>query len=258
MRKKEEMSNNQEFFDDEIESFLASYSVPSIEDKKIEDTVDVLREYMPKKINKRNLLNLMLNEITYINKTYWIIAGILVVISAFLPLIFEISPYYYLSLIGPIPMILGISELIKGREEKMWEMEKSCKYNYKQIILARIIIICSFSIIIDLLLCTLIAFNYRGMAYMYLMLSWIAPFALIASLAFLMVSRQAGSGSIIGGLSIWICFVAIGNEYFSIVIEQLSTASVIGAIAISMAIFFYTVRVFYKKFIDYEEVITWN
>lgn len=117
MRKKEEMSNNQEFFDDEIESFLASYSVPSIEDKKIEDTVDVLREYMPKKVNKRNLLNLMLNEITYINKTYWIIAGILVVISAFLPLIFEISPYYYLSLIGPIPMILGISELIKGRED---------------------------------------------------------------------------------------------------------------------------------------------
>lgn len=140
----------------------------------------------------------------------------------------------------------------------MWEMEKNCKYNYKQIILARIIIICSFSIIIDLLLCTLIAFNYRGMAYMYLMLSWIAPFALIASLAFLIVSRQAGSGSIIVGLSIWICFVAIGNEYFSIVIEQLSTASVIGAIAISMAIFFYTVRVFYKKFIDYEEVITCN
>lgn len=258
----DEESNNiimeNEDQNEEIQKFLNSYVVPSIEEEKILETVDMLRKYMPKSKKQSSLIMMIKNEITYINKLYILISIGLVLMGLFLPSKDYETYYLYLLIISPILFLIGLFEIVKGREEKMWELEKSFKYNCKQIILSRLVIISSFSIILNLILCGIFSVNASFIVAVKLMLNWIAPFSIAASISLLIVSKVESNVSVMFCICSWIAAAFMAQNLLLKFMESVNLISLISAIAISISIFIYSIYTFYKKTIDFEGMITWN
>ena len=250
--------NCNEEFDKDIEGFLQSYIVPKASEEEVQDTVEKLRQYMPKEKKKSIIFMMIKNQVTYINKFYFLASLSLILIALFLPSNDELSYYKYLICSSPISILLGLFELIKSREEKMWELEKSFKYNYNQIVLSRLIIISSFSIIVNLTLCGIFTNNASTEILLKLMTTWIAPFSLVASISFLIVSRLPGNNSIIICICAWIIALAFAQKFLLRFVESAGVLSLIVAIAISSLVFLCCAHVFYKRTINLEEETIWN
>ncbi|MBZ9633298.1 hypothetical protein [Clostridium sp. FP1] len=250
--------NHNEEFDKDVEEFLESYIVPKASEEEIQVTVEKLRQYMPKEKKKPAIIMMMKNQVTYINKFYFLASLSLILIALCLPSNDALSYYKYLICSSPISILLGLFELIKSKEEKMWELEKSFKYNYNQIILSRLIIISSFSIIINLTLCGIFANNVSTNILLKLMTTWIAPFSIVASISFLIVSKLSSNSSIMLCICGWIIIVAFAQKFLLGFIESVGDLSLISAIVISSLVFVGCVHAFYKRTINLEEETVWN
>lgn len=251
---------NDDLFDDDIDNFLASYTEPSIDETKIDNTVDVLRAYMPRKIKKQSVMAIIKNEISYVDKYYWIFAAFIILFSSVISIPEHISPYTYIAIVSPIPLIIGLAQLIKGIEEKMCEIEKSCKYNYKEIIACRLAIICTFSMVLNLALCTIFAFTQEGISFFKILFAFIAPFTIVAFICLMVVSKYLSPGSVVACLVAWIGISAAGNfiTSYGSLIEKLSNVSLAFGTVIFIIIFLYSVKRFYNNLINNEEVYLWN
>ncbi len=266
MLKKESSNNGKQLLEDEvnmdleIEEFLASYTVEKVEDEDIENTVEVLRSYMPKKKKSSNnitfpYMSLIKNEITYINKIYWIGSLIFIVIGLSFVSINKASPYNYLLQISPIPIILGILEVLKGSEDKVWELEMSFKYSFRQLVLVRLLIVMCFSALINIFLMVMFFKTIPEMTLLKLFFSWITPFSLVGTGSLIIVSKFRTKNSVILCLSIWSIIAIYANEYFAHEIEAFSSMFTLAFIGASVGIFIYSVYVFYKKMIRFDEKI---
>ena len=59
-----------EFYDKEISEFLESYVLEEASEEKIEETIDVLKEYMPREKERYPLLKVIKNQLTFISREY--------------------------------------------------------------------------------------------------------------------------------------------------------------------------------------------
>lgn len=141
-----------EFMDKEIEDFLASYVVKDCDKERIDETIDVLKSYIPKQKEKHVLLKMIKNELTYANKIYLLASLIFIILGIFLTARIKVSSYYIMLFASPIPVIIGLYELAKSRMNHMWELEKSMKYSCSIISLAKIIIVIGTSSILNIFL----------------------------------------------------------------------------------------------------------
>lgn len=116
--KKTDMRDD-DYFDNEISEFLNLYTTEKVPEEMIDITIDSLRQYMPPKKEKNTLLTLISNELTYINKSYFIAATILVIISLAFSIECNINQYKTLMIISPLPMILGMFQIVKSTRNNM-------------------------------------------------------------------------------------------------------------------------------------------
>lgn len=144
----------------DIEDYLDSYVVNQVDEEKIDSTIDILKAYMPKEevetakkdirifdVIKENI-GLVKLQLSLISKSYLILSLLLILVGTIATVKLNLSA----SIIAPIPILLGIFEIIKGREENVWELELSYKYSLREIILSRLIIINVISILISIII----------------------------------------------------------------------------------------------------------
>ena len=112
-----------DYFDNEISEFLNSYTAEKVPEEMIDSTIDSLRKYMPPKKTKNLMVTLIKNEVTYINKSYFIAATIFVAISLAFSMQYNLNLYSTLMIISPMPMILGMFQIVKSTQNNMWELE---------------------------------------------------------------------------------------------------------------------------------------
>lgn len=249
---------NDDCWDREIDEFLASYTVKTIDEEEIGRTVDVLRTYMPKAKDKYKVFRLIQNEITYVNKIYWVISMIIMILGIIITNQQSYSSYETLLFISPIPIILGIYEIERGKREKMWELEKSFKYSYSKIMITRLLIIISFTAIVNM---TYSLFLYNGQGADVLirfMTAWIAPIFIVILINIIVVNRFSSSYSIIITSSIWIVTLVLGREKIISFIEDAQTISLIITILISIVIFSFAILKFYNYEEKYEGELLWS
>lgn len=253
-----ELLDHNEKFDKDIEEFLESYIVPKVQEEDIQETIKELRQYMPNEKKNPVIIMMIKNQIEYMGKIYFLASLSLVLIALFLPSNDELAYYKYLICSSPISILIGLFELIKSSEGKIWELEKSFKYNYKEIILARLIIISSFAIIINLTLCGIFINNVSTKILLKLMTTWIAPFSIVSSISFLIVSRRSNNNSIMICICGWLVVVFFAQKYLLRFVESVGILSLIGAIVISILVFICCAHAFYKRTINLEEEIIWS
>ncbi|KNF08321.1 hypothetical protein CLPU_8c00860 [Gottschalkia purinilytica] len=196
-------------FIDEINEY--SIEVPS--QNEINTCIENLRKHVPK---KKNLLDILKNitkrieiDLSYMNKLYWTINILIFLISYLFIITKNISPYGVIVFISPIPLILGFTEIFKGRENGMIELELSFKVSAREIILSRMIILGAFNIALNLVMAIMISRSYTGLNLLKVNIMWLTPFIWVNFVSFMIAKRIRSQYVSFGMIGTWICSILL-------------------------------------------------
>lgn len=258
MKEKEQLISEDELLDKEISDFLASYTVECVDEDKIEETVDILRTYMPKKREKFVIYKLVKNEITYVNKYYWI-ASMLILLSGMLLINKEdLPPYSVIILLSPFTMIIGIIEVFKSRRNKMWELEKSFQYSYRKVVMSRILIIITFSCIINLSMAVFLSLVDKSTKLALLNATWIIVLLLTTSINLFSMKYIKNEISIISIDICWMLFLELMNNKIVFLLNSVNEIAIFASVIIAIILFIASLSIFYKKSILFGDEVAWN
>ncbi|EJO5348092.1 hypothetical protein NRP93_002197 [Clostridium botulinum] len=208
---------------EEMEQFIDAFNDYSIEyptKNEIDQCIENLRIYVPQKKSLlqgfQKLLERGQIELSYINKVYWIITILTFLITFKLAINMNINPYKVVMLISPIPLLLGIIEVFKGKENNMLELELSFKISGKEMIISRIIIIGIFNIILNTAMSLLLFKSGIDVELVKINIFWIVPFVWVNLIAFLIAKNIKGYYVSLVAISFWIVLVSalFKNKYF--------------------------------------------
>lgn len=251
----------------EIELFLDSYMVKKVDDEKIENTIDVLREYIPKQAeegieiklkqsligNIKSITNLAQFNISLVSKSYWILSLVLILLGVIATKKFNFNIYSSAIIMSPIPILLGIFELIKGKEENVWELELSYKYSLKETLLCKIVIILIFSILISLIM-TVTLYNTNCQISLLKMIKLsLIPMFVTSAISLIIVSLYRNSNSIGVCVAIWMIQAATIDEKTIENILTIDNLTIIFTLIVSIILTIYASKLFYKMSVNYTD-----
>lgn len=241
----------------DIEDYLNSYVVNQVDEEKIDSTIDILKAYMPKEevetvkkdirifdVIKENL-GLIKLQLSLISKLYLILSLLLILVGTIATVKLNLSVYLSASIIAPIPILLGIFEVIKGREENVWELELSYKYSLREIILSRLIIINVISILISIIISINLNNIYSQINLFNMISIWLIPIFAISSVSLVITSVYRSMNSIALCMAVWI-LGAMGISLYEKManIANINLSIALGISAIGVVI---SSKLFYKK-----------
>ncbi|APH15793.1 putative membrane protein [Clostridium sporogenes] len=258
MKETKEVFKDKEFLDisqKEMEQFIDVFNDYSVEyptQNEIDQCIENLRVYVPKKKSLLQVFEKLLSrgqiEISYINKLYWIISILVFLITFKLATDMSINPYKVITLISPIPLLLGFIEIFKGKENNMLELELSFKISGKEIIISRIIIIGIFNIILNTAMSVLFFKTGLDIQLLKINIFWMVPFVWVNLIAFTIAKNFRGGYVSLGVISFWILLVSIlfKSKYFIERIMYIDTGIYI-AMAIAGIYLYYRILKKYMK-----------
>lgn len=254
----------------DIEKFLDSYVVKKVDEEKIDLTIETLRNYMPKNssenlvVNKniyllnkiRTNMELMKIQFMLFNKIY-IIASLILTLGGLIGAIkYNLNPYVSSYTIAPIPILLGLVEILRGKEEGVWELELSYKYSFREIIFAKLTIIGITSIAISLFMSFILANTYSEVNLLKLINTSLIPICFISIISLVTASIYRSMNSIALSTGIWIiCSNMVDSNTFKD-IANVSNLKLFTMVVILGILTIVSLRLFYKKsinFIDYKK-----
>lgn len=241
----------------DIENFLDSYVVNKVEEQKIDYTIDILKSYMPKQevqaINERSTflermresISLVKFQFSLISKVYLILSLLLILVGTIMTIKLNLSIYLSAFIIAPIPILLGIFEIIKGRDENVWELELSYKYSLREIVFSRLIIINVVSILISIIISVSLNNIYSDINLFKMISIWLIPIFTMASISLVITSVYKSINSITLCIAIWI----LGAMSISIYekIGDITNINILMILGVSLIATFVASKLFYKK-----------
>ena len=246
----------------DIEYFLNSYTVNKVEEEKIDSTIDILKAYMPEveveeiqikneitfvEIIKNNL-ELVKFQFGLMNKMYFIVSLLLVLVGTISTIKLNLSIYFSASIIAPIPILLGIFEIIKGRDENVWELELSYKNSLREIVLSRLIIINAMSISISMLISIILNNSYSEINLIKMISIWLVPIFTMVSISLIITSIYRNINSIGLCIAVWILGIMCISLYERI--GDITNINIFAVLVLSVVGAIIATKVFYKKSIN--------
>ena len=258
MKEKKQSINDDELLDKEISDFLASYTVECVDEDRIEETIDILRAYMPKKREKFVIYKLIKNQITYVDRWYWIIS-MLILLSGMLIISKEgLSSYLGIILFSPLTMLIGMIELVKGKRNKMWELEKSFKYSFRKVIMSRLLIIISFSCVINLSMAVFLSIVDTSTKLVVLNAGWIMSLLLTTSINLISMKYIINEVLTMSIGVFWMVLLWVMNEKIVSLFNNINGVVIFCSVLITIIIFIVSLINFYKKSIWFGDEVAWN
>lgn len=252
----------------DIENFLDSYVVSRVDEEKIDSTIDILKAYMPKEevqvikyeetfLEKiKNNIDLVKFQFGLISKAYLIASLLLILVGTITTTKLSLSVYVSAYIVAPIPILLGIFEIIKGREENVWELELSYKYSLREIVLSRLIIINTLSILMSIIISIALNNTYSQINLFKMISIWLIPIFLVGSISLVITSMYRSINGIALCISIWILGAVSISVYEKMAnIANINTLMVLGISVIATVI---ASKLFYKKSINSMDCMTFD
>ncbi|MCM3342842.1 hypothetical protein M3650_30500 [Paenibacillus sp. MER TA 81-3] len=201
-----------------IDTLLEQYSVELPSDAHIDRTIEALRPHVPQKNksdshNRQRLLELMnraAKEIPFFGKLYWICCLSVLLTGLWLAAADAPHPYAAAILFAPVPFIIGLLEVFKGREQGVLEIELACKVSAQEIMLSRLLFVVMNSIVLNTCLSSILSLFRNDVPFWDLTWSWLTPFLIVASTSLWLAMRIRGSSAVMILVSVWIALGMIG------------------------------------------------
>ena len=205
-----------EYFDSELESILQQYRVELPEVQRIDSTIDVLRKYVPDiredaressmmNVGRRwiNLWKIAAADIGMFSKLYWISCLILFGAGVWMGVTVQQMPAIVVILFSPLPFVIGLIEVFKGREQGVLEMELACKVSAQELMLSRLLFILLNSLVLNTCLSGLLYLDRGDISFWGLTWTWFTPFIIVASSSLWLAMRIRCTVSSMVTISIW-------------------------------------------------------
>jgi hypothetical protein len=202
----------------QLENLLTRYNTPPVPHQQIDRTVEILRQYVPKKQvlwerkaeRLADILSTARQDIPFFSWGYWLTCLIFYAMGGcWIIAAVDANAHTIMFLMAPIPFILGLLELFKGRDAGMTEIEMSCKLSIHEVILARMVVIGAYSILLNTLLSVFIYYLQLGGPFWQLTLFWLTPFTSISAMALYIVQKVRSGYAVAFFLATWAAIVLI-------------------------------------------------
>lgn len=198
----------------EMAPFLREYHVEYPSDPEIEAAIGTVRSsYVPmKKKRSRLLYEKMLSllqrsgrEFSQISLFFWISNSLFFLLGLIAILAGPLDPYMTVMFLAPIPLILGLVEILKSRNEGMAELEMTTKHSLQEIMLSKMVIVGSFNLLLNVLVTLILPSFTEGIWLWKLILYWMTPFTVVSAIAFVVASKSRNGYATMGvTMVIWV------------------------------------------------------
>lgn len=260
---------DEEFLD--IENFLNSYIVKEVDEENVDLTIDKLIHYMAQNKNEeiiknenmdlyskvRTSIELLKMQFKIFNKLYLIASIILVLCGVIGTIKLNLNPYLCAYTVSPIPILIGLAEILRGKEENMWELELSYKYSFREILFAKLVIISTTAIALTLVTSLILTGTYSEVSLLRIINICLIPTCFISLISLILASIYRGMNSIVLSTSIW---MVVSNMVDNDTINYIVNVKNYKLFLVLILLFGLTMvasKVFYKKsinFIDYKNL----
>lgn len=258
---------DEEFLD--IENFLNSYIVKDVNEENIDLTIDKLRIYMPQNKNEnenenvylyskvRTSIGLLKMQFKIFNKLYLIASMMLVLCGVIGTIKLNLNPYLCAYTVSPIPILIGLAEILRGKEENMWELELSYKYSFREILFAKLVIISTTAIALSLATSLILTGTYSEVSLLKIINICLIPTCFISLISLILASVYRGMNSIVLSTSIWIVVSNMVDKNTINYIVNVKNYKLFLIIILLCVFTMVASKLFYKKsinFIDYKNL----
>lgn len=260
---------DEEFLD--IENFLNSYIVKEVDEENVDLTIDKLRHYMPQNKNEEIIKNENMNlyskvstsmgllkmQFKIFNKLYLIASIILVLCGVIGTIKLNLNPYLCAYTVSPIPILIGLAEILRGKEENMWELELSYKYSFRQILFAKLVIISTTAIALTLVTSLILTGTYSEVSLLRIINICLIPTCFISLISLILASIYSGMNSIVLSTSIWMVVSNMVDNHTINYIVNVKNYKLFLVLILLFGLTIIASKLFYKKsinFIDYKNL----
>jgi hypothetical protein len=254
---------DEEFLD--IENFLNSYIVKDVNEENIDSTIDKLRNYMPQNKNEnvdlyskvRTSIGLLKMQFKIFNKLYLIASMMFVLCGVIGTIKLNLNPYLCAYTVSPIPILIGLAEILRGKEENMWELELSYKYSFREILFAKLVIISTTAIALSLATSLILTGTYSEVSLLKIINICLIPTCFISLISLILASIYRGMNSIVLSTSIWIVVSNMVDKNTINYIVNINNYKLFLVLILLCVFIMVASKLFYKKsinFIDYKNL----
>ncbi|EQK41746.1 putative membrane protein [[Clostridium] bifermentans ATCC 19299] len=260
---------DEEFLD--IENFLNSYIVKEVDEENVDLTIDKLRHYMPQNKNEEIIKNENMNlyskvstsmgllkmQFKIFNKLYLIASIILVLCGVIGTIKLNLNPYLCAYTVSPIPILIGLAEILRGKEENMWELELSYKYSFREILFAKLVIISTTAIALTLVTSLILTGTYSEVSLLRIINICLIPTCFISLISLILASIYRGMNSIVLSTSIWMVVSNMVDNHTINYIVNVKNYKLFLVLILLFGLTIIASKLFYKKsinFIDYKNL----
>ncbi len=215
-----------------LEKVMSEYGVPFPPVHKIDFTVDTLRQYVPSKRQSHQkyfdrlgmLLDRAISEVNFISKIYWLASFVLFVTGYIVAVKAYWNFYGPIVILAPMPFVLGMLEVFKGREKGVLEIELTCKISAREIMLSRLVLIGLYNILLNTLFSTALSILIPEIVLWKILLLWITPFTGVSAVALWLAMKVRGGYAVTLLISGWVvaALTVISSPLFIELFEQVN------------------------------------
>ena len=206
----------------DMQEWLQLYDTSTVPENKMNELISAGKRYMDSaEFNKSSLQNILLSQLQYIPKSFWIVQIALVTLAATFVCLFGYwkVPFHYLlttlMVIIPLIVLVGIMEISKSNTYDMWEIEQSSRSQLVKITACRMLIIG----LVDLFFITgvlVTASFYYQQSIIEIILYGMVPFN-ISCTCYLFTIMKNEKGQI--SYHLFVCMICMA-VVFSIILKQ--------------------------------------
>ncbi|GAA0615303.1 hypothetical protein GCM10009001_35750 [Virgibacillus siamensis] len=184
-----------------LAGLLDEYDVEFPSDLEMENTIDAIRPYVPIKKRKTLLLYEKMipllqrsgHEFINISLLFWVSNTLFYIVGLLVIFLEGVNPYLTAMFLAPIPLIFGLIEVLKSRNEGMAELEMTMKHSLQEIVLSKMVIVGGFNLILNVLFTLILPLFTDGIWLWKLILYWMTPFTVVSAFSFLITSKLRNS-----------------------------------------------------------------
>lgn len=192
---------------------LLEWDVPPMTESALEELLGALRPLVPASLDEfrfasaggvhRSFWCDAKHTVQRVPLTYWVTSGVSYMAALFFAAAGGIHAYSALFLVGPIPALLGVREVFRGREQGMAELELTCTRSGTQVLFSKMSLLALFSLGMNTVL-SLLASELFGLEMWRAIACGLAPWAALSGTGLWIATRTRSGPVIVALLVSWL------------------------------------------------------
>ncbi|NIK78615.1 hypothetical protein FHS15_003761 [Paenibacillus castaneae] len=244
--------------DQELRLLFKEFTVEYPSEDAIMQTIDTLRPYVKPPEESRALVlpfNRAMLQRLHIRPGFWLLNAIFFGFGLLAWGMWDADPYFIMLLLSPVPFLLGLLEVFRGRDEGLLELEMSCKYSAQQLMLFKMLVVGSYNLLLSMMLLAVFCSFGEPLLFTKIIMYWVTPFLVASSIGLAVANHVRSMVSMPITLTIWIGIASVITNDSEFTGKTNDFQLTLCAVASTLATLFFIYQAKRLRRGDYVEII---